>query len=171
MDGGYGGDSLVDEDEVITAIKMCIEGAFGKSGDQPYSPALVQKGGDSLVNTCLKNLAQMSKEYKWAVTCVVQQKTGSGLVTCCGPSTTNSSCHTQSKCYCLRTWPTPPWNWFGFLIVTFLFWLVFTGMFWDAKRDTRCSIAWENDKINVIVTVYAMAIDAGEGDAGGHDGY
>ena len=79
MDGGYGGDNLVDEEEVIMAIKTCIESAFGKSADQPYSPALVQKAGDHLINTCLKNLAQQSKEYKWAVTCVVQQKTGAGL--------------------------------------------------------------------------------------------
>ena len=126
MDGGYGGENLVDEDEVITAIKMCIEGAFGKSAEQPYSPALVQKASDSLINTCLKNLAQQNKPYKWAVTCVVQQKTGAGLVTSC----------------CMH---------------------------WDAKKDTRCSIAWENDKLNVIVTVYAMAIDAGDAGPGGND--
>ena len=42
-------------------------------------------------------------------------------------------------------------------------------MHWDAKRDTRCSIAWENDKLNVIVTVYAMAIDAGDAGPGAND--
>ena len=89
------------------------------SQDAFYSPTKTAQQANTLIDLCLKNFQQQGKNYKWAVTCVVMQKTGAGLVTCCG-------------------------------------------MYWDANKDVRCRIAWENAHINVVVTVYAMAIAPGE---------
>ena len=106
----------IDDDDINAVIKMAIESAFK---DAFYSPTKTAQQANTLIDLCLKNFQQQGKNYKWAVTCVVMQKTGAGLVTCCG-------------------------------------------MYWDANKDVRCRIAWENAHINVVVTVYAMAIAPGE---------
>ncbi|XP_063403453.1 dynein light chain Tctex-type 1 isoform X1 [Mytilus trossulus] len=71
-----GEDTAFVVDEVTTIIKESIEGAIGGNS---YQHNKVNQWTSNVVEQCLNQLTKLGKPFKYIVTCVLMQKTGSGL--------------------------------------------------------------------------------------------
>ncbi|KAF7726658.1 Dynein light chain Tctex-type [Apophysomyces ossiformis] len=65
-------------EEVIALLKETVENTIP---DTEYSHAKVSTWHATVVETCLKKLKEMNKNYKYIVTCAIMQKTGAGFYT------------------------------------------------------------------------------------------
>ncbi|KAG0173558.1 Dynein molecular motor protein light chain 1 [Apophysomyces sp. BC1015] len=70
--------SKFNTDEVVAIIKETVESVIQ---DTEYSHGKVAAWHSDIVDTCLKKVKEMSKNYKFVVTCAIMQKSGAGFYT------------------------------------------------------------------------------------------
>eukprot|EP00727_Mastigamoeba_balamuthi_P004193 m51a1_g13771 putative dynein light chain tctex-type 1 (115) ;mRNA; f:265065-265409 len=75
--------ALFTKEAVSNIIKESIETSLQ---NYAYSHAKVAQWTSNVVESCVKRLTQLSKPFKYVVTCVIMQKNGAGL-------------HTASACF------------------------------------------------------------------------
>ncbi|KAI8093911.1 flagellar inner arm dynein light chain [Halteromyces radiatus] len=63
-------------EEMTTIIKETVENTIQ---DADYSHSKVPAWNSTIVETCLKKLRAVNKNYKFIVTCVIMQKNGAGF--------------------------------------------------------------------------------------------
>lgn len=79
-------------DEISNIVKETVENVIGGNG---YQHQKVKQWTSAVVETCLSQLTNLKKPFKYIVTCVIMQKTGAGLHTassCYWDNTTDGSC-------------------------------------------------------------------------------
>eukprot|EP00499_Haloplacidia_sp_CaronLabIsolate_P007950 CAMPEP_0196782550 /NCGR_PEP_ID=MMETSP1104-20130614/11592_1 /TAXON_ID=33652 /ORGANISM="Cafeteria sp., Strain Caron Lab Isolate" /LENGTH=120 /DNA_ID=CAMNT_0042152789 /DNA_START=1 /DNA_END=363 /DNA_ORIENTATION=+ len=93
-------------DEVVSIVKNVIE---DKLKSVVYDPKKLPDYSASVIDAVLKGLLDMSKPFKYVVTCIILQKTGSGLhtaATCFWDGKTDGYCKVpweNSTMHCIVT--------------------------------------------------------------------
>ncbi|ORZ03592.1 tctex1 domain-containing protein 1 [Syncephalastrum racemosum] len=63
-------------DQVTAIIKESVEATLN---DAEYTHSKVPQWNSEIAESCLKKLREMSKNYKYVVTCVIMQRNGAGF--------------------------------------------------------------------------------------------
>ncbi|CEG37741.1 Dynein light chain [Plasmopara halstedii] len=85
-------ESEFSQEDVLPIAKMAIEAALK---DTVYNRKKVLDWSNTLVATVLAGLQSLNKPFKYAVTCLIMQKTGAGMATaaaCFWDTTMDGNC-------------------------------------------------------------------------------
>lgn len=68
-------------EDVEQIVKAAIHACFPeeKGGDKIYNPRKVNDWINTIVDSCLKNLVDMERPFKYIITCIIMQKNGAGM--------------------------------------------------------------------------------------------
>lgn len=83
-------------EDVETVVKSAIGVVLNNA---MYNPNKVENWSNSIIDTTLKGLQSLNRPYKYAVSVIIMQKNGAGLI-----STISSYWDTTKDGYCKVTW-------------------------------------------------------------------
>jgi dynein light chain Tctex-type 1 len=79
MDEGYQDEAAeFSVEDVEGIVKVAIVNSLNELS---YNPKKVNEWTNTIVATCLKNLQELNRPFKYIITCIIMQKNGAGLNT------------------------------------------------------------------------------------------
>ena len=76
---GYQDDAA--EFSVEEVEKIVRDAIHNSLNEHNYNPKKVNEWTNLIVTSCLKDLQQLNRPFKYVITCIIMQKNGAGLVT------------------------------------------------------------------------------------------
>ena len=79
----YDDDKDFDNEQVQAIASAAVESVVKGKGQEEvvYQPDKVNHWCQQIIDCCIKDLAKLGKEFKYAVTCIILQNNGTGLQT------------------------------------------------------------------------------------------